>query len=336
LISLFFESGSQVETIESEAFSGCEKVPSLSLPASLAVLSARLLTDNKSLTSLSFEPGSKLTTIENYVFTGCSSMKTISLPASLCNIQRESFSGLSGENLIIDAGNPHYFVSGDFLIGFDGMTLFRHIGRSETVLVVPEIECLGEHCFGSCKGVKRIVFGLGSRLARISPRAFEGCSILSIRIPAAIRVIPEGCFEGCLVLAELRFEPGSQLCRIEKEALGYCLSLAVIDIPAQLEIIESGIFRDCKELCLLSFEMPSRLKSLDLPPSAFRSISIPDSVEILSGYPQGCRMEFGVESGLRELDLHVQPTSSYARPVSRNIAFVRLSEGALRRFRCTL
>jgi hypothetical protein len=112
-------------------------------------------------------------------------------------------------------------------------------------------------------------------------------------------------------------------------------------LPAQLELLHVGTFSSCISLCQLIFEIPSHLKQLDLPPTEFGSLCIPDSVEVVFGSIgklgyQSRRLEFGRDSCLREIDLR-EPTPFWAwgmTAMSGNDVFVRLSEGALRRFRC--
>jgi hypothetical protein len=59
-----------------------------------------------------------------------------------------------------------------------------------------------------------------------------------------------------------------------------CSSLVPLAISMQLEILAYNVTCDCQSLRELFFEIPSRIKRLELPPSAFESLSVPDSVEI--------------------------------------------------------
>jgi hypothetical protein len=83
------------------------------------------------------------------------------------------------------------------------------------------------------------------------------------------------------------------------------------------------------------------MRELDLPPSDFGSVSIPDSVEVVTGMierfsGQGRLLRFGRESHLRELDLRkIEPSYAFhgIRKTPGNNVFVCLSEEVLRRFR---
>jgi hypothetical protein len=84
----------------------------------------------------------------------------------------------------------------------------------------------------------------------------------------------------------------------------------------------------------------SHLKRLELAPSAFGSLCIPDSVEVVSGgigkrRDQYRLLQFGRESSLREIDFKELRDFSHMHQNggSGNNAFVRLSEDVLRSFR---
>jgi hypothetical protein len=87
------------------------------------------------------------------------------------------------------------------------------------------------------------------------------------------------------------------------------------------------------------FQAPSRLRQLDLPPSYFGTIEIPDSVESVSGKVpwrggRTRRLLFGRESHLSEINLEQIDSGRQDYPDSQPAIFVCLSEEALRRFRC--
>jgi hypothetical protein len=161
-----------------------------------------------------------------------------------------------------------------------------------------------------------VAFESGSKLTQIPKRAFENCvSLISICIPAEVREILFFAFRECSAFDELTFEPGSKLTRIEFFAFGECFALRRLVVPSQVEILEVGMFHDCESLCEFGFEIPSRLKELDLPPSRFGSLCIPDSVAIVTGRIQHCEgqnrhLQFGRESRLRRICWNEDPEES--------------------------
>jgi hypothetical protein len=369
LSSVVFESGSNLELIESGAFCDCRVLDSLSLPASLTVLSEHALCKIPLLKSLTFESGSKLREIHDSVFGGCESLKSIFLPASLSTLSAATFLSSSIKEILVDAANPHYFVSGPFLVCVEGMRLIRSFSLGEDLeadclcklglsqicpeafldcsalksLYIPaSIEILGEKCFLDCSSLSQIIFEPGSQITVLGSGTFDHCSSLtSICIPANVESIGEGCFRNCTSLVEVSFEPGSKLTRIYRHAFLCCTSLPSFVIPAQLEIIACDVFSGCTSLCEIMFDDPSHLKELDLPPSEFGSLCIPNCVEVVSGrigtQPGQQRvLYFDEKSGLNEISMW---QSVYSRDAVRNsesraCSFLRLPEMALRRVRC--
>jgi hypothetical protein len=144
----------------------------------------------------------------------------------------------------------------------------------------------------------------------------------------------------------VRFEQGSKLTRIDQWAFMDCRSLRSFFIPGQLEILASGIF-ECESLSELMFETPSRMRQLHLPMDDFVSLSIPDSVKILTGVLQAVnrhdrRLQFGPESRLVKIRLirSIKPCANGSTVGRRDVpegltVFVCLSEGTLRGLRCS-
>jgi hypothetical protein len=208
------------------------------------------------------------------------------------------------------------------------------------VTIPANVESIGDLCFSACVALVNVRFENGSKLSKISVRSFQRCSALAeIRIPAGVEMIPGYCFSYCCSLRECAFEAGSRIMKIEPGAFAECLSLMAIEVPGMLEAIEQGAFRDCKSLVDVRFHTPARIRQLDLPPSMFGSLCIPDSVEMVSGLigKQGGQsriVSFGAKSRLRVLRFN-QCTLIWVntpRDTAGNL-FVRLPESILKRFR---
>jgi hypothetical protein len=341
LKSLTFEAGSNLTAFEKGRASKLSSLESISVPASVEVLRKKCFASCVHLSSLTFDPGSKLREIEDSAFAKCRSLKSISLPPSLAVMSGVSFSDSSIERVVLIESNPHYFVSGDFLIAVEGIRLIRYLGHSENVTIGREVEGLGEYCFGRCKSLVTVAFESNSRLTIFGESAFSHCSALKmIWIPAQVETISEYCFDQCYSLAEVRFEPGSKLTRIDLGAFMDCPALTSFFIPAHVEILESGIFPDGGSISELKFENPSRLKHLHLPMDDFASLCIPDSVEVLEGLLRPCQgsnrlLKFGRESQITRMHLHHPSGSFYLWRNPAVAVFVCLSEGTMRRFRST-
>jgi hypothetical protein len=259
--------------------------------------------------------------------------------AVICGV---SLCGSSIDKIVVDKSNPHYFVSGDFLVAVDGMSLIRYFGRSENVIIGRDIEAVGSFSFRGCNFILTVAFEPEARLTQFGQCAFAECSRLtSICIPAQVEHLSDSCFSWCTSLAKVTFEQGSKLTRIDGGAFMECRSLSSFAVPPQLEILEFSVF-DCDSLSELIFEFPSRLRQLALPMKDFDCLSIPDSVEVLTGVLRKCQwhnrvLRFGRESRLMTIRFNSIvdcPPGRRVRP-TRIVVFVCLSEGALRRLRCS-
>jgi hypothetical protein len=322
LKSLTFEPGSRLRAISSGAFANCSSLESICLPASVEDLDNGSLADLSKLSTLTFESGSRLRIIWGQVFCRSPSLKSIFLPASVSRLNGFSFIKSSLEEIIVDEANPHYYVSGPFLIAFDGMKLIHYFGTavnivinaesesaSESAIVLKDgakwaaidrwafgenstlksicipasVEILEKCCFLGCSSLSGLTFELGSRLTRICESAFAYCSsLVSICIPVQVEEIQSECFRECHSLTNVVFEAGSRLVRLCK-IFQDCYSLRMLVIPAQLVVVEFGELSICESLRELIFETPSNLKRLELPTSDFGCLCIPDSVKVVYG-----------------------------------------------------
>ena len=66
---------------------------------------------------------------------------------------------------------------------------------------------------------------------QLGTRAFVGCGVTSVHLPAGITRIPLSCFNGCRNLSEVTFEEGSRLERIDQSAFAWCTKGLRIRFP---------------------------------------------------------------------------------------------------------
>jgi hypothetical protein len=283
--SLTLEPGSHNDRIDELSFSGCSSLQSICLPPSIELFDFRAFADLDALSSLTFEPGSKLTEIRGLAFSHGRSLQSISLPSSLSMIDCKAFIDSSIERVHIEEANRHYFMSGAFLIAFDGMKLIRYFGYDNTVLFTPQIESVCDYCFADSK-VATIGFEEGSRVNLIGASAFFNCSRLkSMCIPAAVEFLGESCFDGCAALSQVTFAPGSSLVHIGSHAFERCISLTSICIPAEVRQLPNYCFRDSESFEELTFAPVLKLSRFDNQALSecfsLRLLMIPSEVEIL-------------------------------------------------------
>jgi hypothetical protein len=124
---LSFESGSKPTRIRSDALLGCSSLQSICLHASVDYLEKYSLFHCESLSSLAFESASKLTRIETEAGSDCTSLELICLPASLRNIDGLALTDTTISRITVEEGNGIFFVSDNFLLDFEGITVIRYI-----------------------------------------------------------------------------------------------------------------------------------------------------------------------------------------------------------------
>jgi hypothetical protein len=91
LKAVSFEGGSQLRSIEQQAFASCHSLLSIRLPASLEVIEEGAFSECWSLVELTFEAPSKLRVIGSGAFDRCQALRSITLPGSLRELHEESF-----------------------------------------------------------------------------------------------------------------------------------------------------------------------------------------------------------------------------------------------------
>jgi hypothetical protein len=342
LSSLTFASGSLLKLIEGLAFSHCPALKSICLPALLFSLSGyafvgssieHIFVDAASpyfFASGPFLLDFKRITVIRYF----GRAENLTVPRAIEVLGSSAFTDIMGL-LTVD------FEEGSRLTRIEHGA-FSDCSGLKSIWIPASVEILVDHCFGNCFSLSQLTFGSGSRLTRIDSQAFLGCKALpSICVPSQVECIPSQCFYRCCSLVELLFEPNSQLTRIEPRAFKGCDSLRSITIPPQVETIEPDTLDCCESLCQFTFEVPSRLKEINLPPSNFGVLKIPDSVEVLTAAVPGLGGErrvlaFGRESHLVEIHLiRYLPSWDSRNGWDRTCCvFICLGEETLRRFRC--
>lgn len=176
-----------VTTIQSDAFSGCKSLTSITLPDGLTTIGNSVFYQCSSLTSIVIPAG--ITKISQQAFSGCTKLKEVSLPDGLTEISSYAFKNCSNlQNITLPEGlttigNEAFYGSGlismtlpSTLTSIGGYALAGNIiycnltapisvgtlmhNMGETVLVVPTGT---EQAFGQTDGWKYfIIVGTGS------------------------------------------------------------------------------------------------------------------------------------------------------------------------------
>ena len=196
------------DVIGNRAFSGCSRLTSLTLPASITRIGDDAFCCCSGLTSLTLPAG--ITEIGYGAFWGCSGLTSLNLPAGITSIGDDAFYGCSGlTSITLPAG----------------------------------ITEIGGGAFGFCSGLTSI--NLPAGITSIGEYAFYGCSgLTSVTLPAGITEIGECAFYGCSGLTSLTLP--SSLTQIDDYAFSKCSGLTSIYVYAEkVPKIGEYVFTGC-------------------------------------------------------------------------------------------
>jgi hypothetical protein len=188
-----------------------------------------------------------------------------------------------------------------------GEAAFAHSESLPGLILPSSVEIIGDRCFEECSRMSSITFEENSRLKRIGGRAFSGCQLNSITIPASTQEIDGSAFLGC-PLIDVRLAPGSQNFVMERNMLmtsdgtsivRYFGSDRKVLLPGNVELLGKSCFESCQQLEGLFFESDSKLRRIGRSAlcacGSLTSITIPASVEVIedsSAFRQCDGLEF--------------------------------------------
>ena len=178
------------DEIGSYAFSGCSRLTSLTLPASITEIGDLAFSGCSGLTSLTLPAG--ITEIRYHAFYGCSGLTSLTLPAGITSIGGGAFYGCSGlTSLNLPAGITE--------IGVDA---FSDCCGLTSLNLPAGITRISSYAFYGCSGLTSVTLPAG--ITSIGWYAFEGCSgLTSVNLPAGITSIGEYAFYGCSGLTSI-------------------------------------------------------------------------------------------------------------------------------------
>jgi len=161
LTTVTFAAGSQLETIGNGAFSGCENLVGVTIPAGV-------------------------TKIGGHAFMFCTSLKSIEIPASVKEINNYAF-GQSGIESITFAAGSQLKTIGDMAFINSGL---KSITIPASVNIIGGIDETNWGAFAHCKSLESVTFAADSQLETIGRYTFGDCtSLTSITIPSSVTSI---------------------------------------------------------------------------------------------------------------------------------------------------
>ena len=264
-----------VTGIGETAFGYCDKLTSVSMPASIERIGESAFAGCELLKAIEIPASVK--SIGDYAFEE-TALTEIHIPAAVESIGEEVFGGcLDLKAITVDGENPRYDSRDNCnaIIETESNTLIS--GCAGTV-IPGTVEHIGHAAF-YFTGLESVV--LPASVRTIGPSAFQGTPLKSVEIPDGVTeigmaafldcreltsvVLPESLteidtltFQYCFLLKDIKLP--SALTRICVGAFNYCFSLETIELPASLREIESLAFSYClslREVCCRAADVPA-------------------------------------------------------------------------------
>ena len=222
-----------VTTIGSGAFSGSEKLETISIPDSVTKIDYQAFLNCTNLKSINI-PDS-VTELGEHAFNGCEGLTSISIPKSITSLK---------SHLFYDCKSLESIYIPDSIISI-GHGAFMKCNSLTTFTIPSSVTTIGNSSFGFCKNLTYVE--IPDSVTTIGTGLFENCTnLVSAHLPNSITSIPKYTFYGCKNLES--FTISSNITSISVSAFYLCTGLKSISISDSVTTIEDDAFRGCWNL----------------------------------------------------------------------------------------
>lgn len=306
LTSLQLEN-TKILKIGNYAFSDCRYIHDISFPSSLNEIGEGAFNNCKQLRKISFPPDSSLLKIGDYAFQYCFVLKSFEFPPFLEFIGKYAF---------------------DSNLNFDlSKTKIRHLGkisaRADHKLIILPSSLPANDIINQCnyplfiddshRLVKRDKCGyyhsnvtifecskekkyilIRNCVEIIAENSFSESKLVSITIPASVKIIANNAFRSCRKLLFVHFHKDSRLEEIGYSAFFNCYGLTKLNFPKSLKIIRKNAFYKCINVEKVIFPFDSQLERIEdaFNSKKIRSLALPPSLKEIDSieFPKNTRV----------------------------------------------
>ena len=237
-------STSNIENIQSSAFSQCTSLTSVKFPSSLRQIYGSAFSETTALQTVTFNDG--LDGIGSSAFSS-SGLTTVTLPNSLTYLGDYAFSGCK-DLASISIGTGITEIPYNCFSGCNALT---------SVDLPEHVTSIGGGAYSYCNGLVSIT--LPSSIQAVGASAFANCSNLEeVVIPDNVTTLGTGAFQYDGKLKHVQI--GKGITTLEKDLFNSCESLSSVELSEGLTAVKAFVFENCSSLKTVTF--PSTLTTL--------------------------------------------------------------------------
>lgn len=287
LKNVIFEKESVVTEIGEEAFSSCNVLGDLTLPATLTKIGSLAFKDCLSIRKVVIAEGNKNIEVAMDAFEGCVRLLTITIPSTMETLPIEAIAACpSVRSIDIAENNPYFSSDGLIIYNANKTELFFY---SKTI--TPEngeytpIDSVVKIRGGAFRNNDRIkVLNIGKNVEEIGDYAFAGMSALTtvnFEDSTSALTLGKGVLQGTGSLGNIVLP--SRIREISEEMFRNS-AIAVVTIGSSVTVIGKNAFTGCTGLMEIIFAEGCNIETI--PESAFENvaagtITIPKSVKVI-------------------------------------------------------
>lgn len=239
----------KVETISDSAFSDCELLENIIIPASVRSIGAYAFSECKKLKSAIIR--AQITRLESSSFYKCESLKSVVLSPSITTIGQKAFHDCSALTSIELPDNLQIIEDDAFM----------YCSALESVTIPSSVTTIGASAFQECKNLNNVI--IPRNIKKISRYLFFACtSLTNITIPYGVEIIGSYAFASCTALENIGLP--NTITNIGEYAFLNSNKLAEVILPNGLNTIGNYAFEGCNSLT--DILIPSNVRSIGYAP----------------------------------------------------------------------
>lgn len=241
------ELSDNLETIEEEAFNGCQKLQSIVIPNTVTTIGKGAFNSCVAMTSVTLPEN--LVTIEDETFYMCRLLHSITIPSSVTSIGNSAFyecytlTEITLPNALATIGNQAFYNCAEV-----------------TAITIPaNVTAIGTKVFANCTKLAQMtvneentVYDSRNNCNAIIETATNtlaaGC--MNTIIPEDVTTIGTGAFYQCKGLTQIALPEG--ITTIADDAFMYCTNMTKLTLPSTLETIGERGFYGCSGVTEMS------------------------------------------------------------------------------------